>query len=191
MLEVIIPHINSKIGTLDMFSNLFGLCDIIAKDGKTFPAEYCNGEYKQVSDFNLHKGTVYHRLNGVIGLEFSEDESVVACDPFYNRTFPVRTVAVIKKDHIKGMDNDSYLENKVAQDFLSVIAETNNKTLRQSLRSDSVSFEVTGIITNRDEIFNSEYTGIDNFFRYEYLYIAIDYNIIVTGNLSCFETYTC
>lgn len=191
MLEIIIPAINDKIETLEMFSTRFGLCDIIAKDGKTFPAEYCNGEYKQVSDFDLHKGTVYHRLTGPIGKEEAEEETSVSCDPFYITTFPLRTVACIKKSIIKGIGNDAYLEGKIGQNISNVIAETANKALRILLRADTVTLEVTSIETDREKIFNEEYSGTENFMRYEFLYIAIDYNVIVTGNVSCFELYDC
>jgi hypothetical protein len=191
MLEAIIPNINTKIETLNMFSMRYGLCDIIAKDGKTFPAEYCNGEYKPVTDFDLHKGLVYHRLTGNISKEEADEESAVSCDPFYITTFPLRTVASIKKELIKGIGNDAYLENKIAQNIANVIAETNNRALRISLMADNVSFEIESIKVNRDEIFGDEFTGMENFMRYEFLYIAIDYNVVVTGNVSCFENYDC
>jgi hypothetical protein len=192
MLEAIIPHINSRIETLGLFNTRFGLCDIISKEGKTFPAEYCKGVYKQVSEFDLHKGTVYHRLNGNISKQEEEEESTVSCDPFYITTFPIRTVVCIKKEHIKGIGNDAYLENKIAQNISNVISETNNKSLRIELHADSVSIEVNEISTNRDEIFREEYTGFDSsFMRYEFVYVAIDYNVIVSGNVSCFELYNC
>lgn len=192
MLEAIIPYVNAKISTLNMFGTKFGLCDFVSKDGKTFPAEYCNGEYKQVSDFDLHKGTVYHRLTGSISKEEDEEENTVSCDPFYITTFPMRIVACIKKELINGIGNDAYLENKIAQNISNVISDTNSRALRIELSADSVNFEVTEINTNRDEIFAQEYTGYEsNFIRYEFVYVAIDYNVIVTGNVSCFEIYNC
>jgi hypothetical protein len=192
MLEVIIPHINTKIEALNMFGRRFGLCEIISKDGKTFPAEYCNGEYKQVSDFDLHKGIVYHRLTGDIEKEELDEDSTVSCEPFYSTTFPLRTVATIKKSHVKGIGNDAYLENKIAQNISNTIAESNNKALRMALRADSVSLEISGVKINRDDIFKEEYSGFDdNFMRYEFLYVAIDYDVIVTGNVSCFDLYDC
>lgn len=191
MLEEIIPNINSKIEALNMFSMRYGLCDIIAKDEKTFPAEYCNGEYKQVSDFDLHKGIVYHRLTGDITKEELDEESTVSCDPFYSTTFPLRTVCSIKKSLIKGIGNDAYLESKIGSNIANAIAESNNRALRILLRADNVSFNVNSIKVDRDEIFKEEYSGMDNFMRYEFLYIAIDYEVVVTGNISCFELYNC
>lgn len=191
MLQEIIPNINTRIDSLNMFSMKYGLCEIIAKDGKTFPAEYCNGEYKQISDFDLHKGIVYHRLTGDILKENQEEESSVSCDPFYYTTFPLRTIVSIKKSLIKDIGNDAYLESKIAQNICNTIAQSNNKALRILLRVDSVSTEIKNIKLDREDIFKEEYTGFDNFMRYEYLYIAIDYNVIVTGNVSCFENYDC
>jgi len=186
MLNQLITHVNNKIDSLSLFDKIHGLCHQITKDDKTFPAEYCKGEYKQVSDFDKNKGTVYHRLIGNIITSELEEESV-SYDPFYQRTFPIRTVAVIKKKSLP-INNDAYIESRVAQDFLGVIAATNNKTLRAAIGVDAVSFEVTNIITDRDKIFNDEYKKIDNFFRYEFLYIAIDYNIHISGPVTCFDT---
>jgi hypothetical protein len=192
MLEIIVPYINTQIDSLNMFDTRYGLCDFIAKDGKTFPAEYCNGEYKPVTDFDLHKGLVYHRLIGDISKEEVEEENSNGCNPFYETTFPLRTVACIKKEHIKGIGNDAYLENKIAQNISNVIAGNNNKALRILLRCDGVEFIIEGIKTNRDEIFDEEYSGYDqSFMRYEFLYIAIDYSVKATGNVSCFENYDC
>jgi hypothetical protein len=191
MLEIIIPYINEKIETLEMFSKFHGLCEIITKDGKSFPAEYCNGEYKQVSEFDKNRGVVYHRLTGNITKAEAEDDTSVSCDPFYEMTFPLRTVVCIDKKFLKGVGNDAYLENKIAHNISNVIAGT-NKTLRQDLRADSVEISVENNILNRGELFSEEYEGFeDNFIRYEFLYIAINYNVVVTGNVSCFEDYVC
>jgi hypothetical protein len=184
MLKEIVEHINTKIAALQLFEKTYGLCEAITKDGKSFPAEYCKNEYKQVGDFDKYKGVVYHRLTGSIETEELDEEQTVSCDPFYQRTFPFRTVALIKKSEL-GIDNDAYLGQRVAQDLLITIGGANNKTLRQDLRVDSISFEVTNLITDRDTIFQEEYKGMDNFFRYEYMYIAIDYEVIVSGSFSC------
>ena len=191
MLEIIIPYINTRIESLDMFQNLFGLCEIITKDGKSFPAEYCNGEYKQVSDFDLEKGVIYHRLIDQIDTQEAEEETTVSCDPFYIKTFPLRTVACINKKFLKAIGDNAYLETKIAQNIANTIVGTNNKNLRIDLMADSISIETNSIITNKEDLFSEEYKGIDNFIRYEYLYIAIDYSVIVTGNVSCFQLYDC
>lgn len=190
MLEIIIPYINDKLETLNMFEKLHGLCDIINQDTKSFPAEYCQNEYKQI-EFDKHRGTVYHRLTGNISTEEDDEESTISCDPFYIRTFPVRTVLGIHKKYLKNLGNDAYLENKIVHNIIRTVAESNNKILRILLKADSISFEINSCSVNRDEIFDDEYSGIENFIRYEFLYVAIDYDIIVSGNVSCFKLYDC
>lgn len=191
MLEVIIPYINSKIEALEMFQKQHGLCEIITVDKKSYPAEYCNNEYKQVSDFDKFKGVVYHRLNGdVSAKELDEDESV-SCDPFYSREFPLVGIFVVNKKHLKGIGNDAYLEGKIANTISNRLAVSNNKELRIELGADSVLIEIDNIILDRNKIFDSEYKGIDNFFRYEFLYIAIEYSVIIKGSVSCLKEYDC
>jgi hypothetical protein len=191
MLEAIIPHINQKIETLNMFPKLFGLCEKITVGGKSFPAEYCNGEYKQVSDFDLHQSSIYHRLLGPIQMEEADEDEAVSCDPFYNRIFQLRAVAVIQKSRLKEIGNDAYLENKIGQNLANVISKGNNKSLRIELSVDTVIMEIDSVNTDREEIFRQEYSGIDQFMRYEYLYIAIDYTVTVTGGMGCFSQYGC
>lgn len=190
MLEVIVPYINSKIEALDMFQKLYGLCETLTSDGKSYPAEYCNNEYTKV-EIDKYKGIVYHRLTGEISTEELPEEETVSCSPFYSRTFPFRSVFIIKKEFLKNIGNDAYLESKIGNTLASNIATSNNKQLRIDLGADSVSIELNNIILNRNEIFESEYSGVDNFFRYEYLYVAIDYSIIITGNVSCIINYNC
>jgi len=190
MLEVIVPYINSKIEALNMFQKLHGLCETLTADGKSYPAEYCKNEYKQI-EIDKFKGIVYHRLTGEISTEELPEDETVSCDPFYSRTFPFRSVFIIDKKHLKSIGNDAYLESKIGNTIASNLATSNNKQLRIDLGADSVSIELNNIILNRNEIFESEYSGIDNFFRYEFLYVAIDYSIIVTGSVSCINEYNC
>lgn len=191
MLEAIIPYVNGKIEALEMFQKIHGLCELITKDGKTYPAEYCNNEYKQVSDFDKFKGVVYHRLNGDIVTTELDEEETVSCDPFYSREFPMIGVFVINKKHLKGIGNDAYLEGKIANAISNTIAGRSSKALIIELGADNVSIEINNLIIDRNKIFDSEYEGIENFFRYEFLYVAIEYSIIVTGANSCFNNNPC
>lgn len=173
-----------------MFEKLHGLCDIIVQDKKTFPAEYCKNEYSQI-EFDRYKGVVYHRLTGAVTTREDEAQSTVACDPFYVKTFPLKTIVGIDKKYLKAIGNDSYLENKIANNLVSAIADTNNKQLRIDLKADSISINVNRLSLIRDDIFKEEYSGIDNFIRYEFLYVSIEYDVEVSGSVSCFKLYQC
>lgn len=184
-MKEIIDHINSKIEEINLFPRRFGLCEIIKKDETSFPAEFCSGEYKQVSDFE-QGGTVYHRLTGDITSSEADEESSVSCDPFIERTYPMRTVGVIEKKN-----NDAYEDYDIAELVARKISFLNNKTLRTLLKVDSVSVEIKSLSADRNKIWNEEYSKIDISIPFESIYFAIDYNIIVTGNNSCFQKYEC
>lgn len=182
MIELIIPYINTRIETLNLFSRRIGLCDVIKKGEASFPAEYCEGEYKQVSDFDQETGTVYHRLTGDISSAELDEENTVSCTPFIDRTYPTRLVAVIKKSEL-----NAYSDSQMAEFISNAIAFRNNKSLCISSGADTISVEVKSISTDREKIFSEEYKGVENKIPFEYSYIAIDYDIKISGSVSCFN----
>ncbi len=185
----IIEHINSKISEIGLFPIRFGLCEIIKRTldetSTSFPAEFCSGEYTQVSDFE-RGGTVYHRLTGDITSTEADEESSVSCDPFIERTYPMRTVGVVPKN-----ENSATQDSKIAELLARKISFSNNKALRQAINADSVSIEIKSISTDRNKIWEEEYSNIPMSIPFESIYLAIDYNIIITGNNSCFPEYEC
>jgi hypothetical protein len=184
MIESVISHINTQIETLNIHSRLFGLCEIIKKVEKSFPAEFCKGEYKQVSDFDKG-GTVYHRIIGDISTEESDKDTAVSCDPFYEKTYPMKIVSIVKKR------NNAYSDLKISDDLIKKIAFSNNKTLRTALFADQVSSTIKNISLDRDQILSTEFIGYPNFLDYEYSVVSIEYDITITGNLSCFQLNGC
>jgi hypothetical protein len=184
MIDQVITYLNTQIESADLYTRFYGLCEKITKDGKMFPAEFRYGQYNQVSDFDKG-GTVYHRLIGDVDVNESDEENPVGCDPFHEKTYPMRLVAVVKKR------NTAYTDINLSNDLSNTIVFSNNKTLRTALSADNVSVEVTGISTDREKIFKEEYEGMEMFFDYEYSIIAIDYNIKITGNVSCFQINGC
>lgn len=187
MIELIVPYINTRIESLNLFKDRFELCERI-KDGEVvFPACYIGkGEYKQVSDFDKQDGTIYHRQTGEVSSQESDEESTVSCQPFIERTYPMRTVGIIKKTSYS-----AYEDSLIAEYVSNAIEFINNKSLRQALKADVIGVEVKSISTDREKIFKEEYEGVDKTIPYEYIYFAIDYNIKITGNVSCFATSTC
>ncbi len=182
MINQIVDHLNTRLEELEVFEVSFGLCEIIKKNDTSFPAEYSNGEFKSVSDFE--GATVYHRLTGDITSSEADEESSVSCDPFIERNFPMKLVGVVKK-------TCGYNDNEIALFVANKINFSNNKVLRTALKADVVSVEIKNISTDRDKIWNDEYKGIEMKMPYENIYLAVEYNIVITGNSSCFPTYEC
>ncbi len=185
-MKVIIDYINYKIEEMNLFPVRYGLCEIIKNptNETSFPAEFCSGEYKPVNFEN--DGTVYHRLTGDITSQETDEESSVSCDPFIERTYPMRTVGVVPKT-----ENNAYQDSNIAELLARKITLSNNRTLRQALKADSISIEIKNISTDRNKIWGEEYTKIDMSMPFESIYLAIDYDVIITGNNSCFPEYEC
>lgn len=191
MLNNIITYINGKIGELNMFKDIRGLCELIQVDGKSFPAEYCNNEYKHL-DFDFKGSLVYHRQTGQAGIGEADEEQAISCDPFLEKTYPMKTILYVKKDVFGSDNNDAYVDSKIAENVLNAIYTSNNRTLRNEISVDSISVNVTSVSTDREEIFNDEYPNAEKMvIPYEYAYVSIEYDIVVTGQLSCFNSYTC
>lgn len=187
MLERVIEHINLQLSSLNIFQRSYGLCEIITKSEKSFPAEYCGNEYKQVE----YNNTVYHRLTGSISISEDEDQQVSGCGLYSERSYPLRLVACVKKNIYKSANNDAYIDQKIAENIESVVSFSNNKVLSSALKADTVSARVTSITTNRNDVFRDEYKNYDMFIDYEYAYIALNYTVIIAGDLSCYQLQQC
>lgn len=193
MIETIINFINTKINTLNLFHRRFGICELVDKGEGSEPCEYCNFEYKPVLDSDPINGISYHRLRGEATVREAEEEMSVSCTPFLVKTLPLKTVAIFRKDILGTGNNNGYIESKIAENIINTVFTRNNKALRTELQVDSVSVEIDSIITNREEILNQEFDRTEGEVKIDsdYALIAINYNIIVTGNSNCFEVYEC
>ena len=69
-----IDFINTKLSNeLDYYKNYYGLCELITRDGVTFPVQYCNKEYKTL---DIEKPIIYHRLTSDVSYDFEIDEEI-------------------------------------------------------------------------------------------------------------------
>jgi hypothetical protein len=183
MLETVINNLKQRIETLNIFNEINGLCDIITDGDRVFPAEFCNGEYKTVSDFTDNKNGCYFRLNGAIGIEQTEEESSNSCDLYTKKTYQLRLVCFVKKE-------SSYTEEKLILNLEKKISFLNSKELRVLTSMDVVSCTPTGTITDREQLFKDEY-NIENKIGYEYAYFALLFDVVIEGNLSCQDLIEC
>jgi len=184
MLEVILAHINTQIETLEHFKTLKSLCEIIKKEDISFPAEYCTkDEYKQIELDSV----VYHRLTGEVTQSEIEDEE--ACAIQVTRTYPLRVVFTIPKN-ILNTDNN-FIDLKIAENIVKVIGLKNSKTLNSSLKTDVVSVIVKSYSIDREKIWSEEYNNLPMTVDYKLIYGAIEYDVVIQGTQSCFNTYEC
>src|SRR3972149_5098928 len=195
MLEVVLSYINGRIAALNTFADIKGLAEIIKDEGggvsTSFPAIYCAGEYKDVSDFDIKKGVIYHRKTGAVSVSSSDEQAISGCDTFQTYTFPMRVVAVVKRNVLTKKNDDAFIDDKLTHNLRSAITTTNNAALNTSLKADNVSINITSILTDRYTIHDQEYSGMDMKIGFEYAYLAIDYEITISGSAECFENFDC
>lgn len=190
MIKEVILYINRLLADSGMISKQYGLCELVEKDGKKFPAEYCLNKFIQVSDFDKYKGSCYHRLNGTISIS-QTDDSDVGCEILSAKTFPVKMVICVKKDLFLNDKNDSYIELSIIENVEALISSQNNSTISSEIDAYSVSIVPTGAIYDRYSIFREEYSNIEMKIPVEYAYISIDYDISIVKKLSCHTQITC
>jgi len=187
MLKPVIDYINTSLTSLNLFTEINGLCEIINDGDRFFPAYYCDGNYIPVSEISKNKGISYFRLDGAISIDQNTEDSSIGCDVYSKKTYPLRLVMCSKKSVY---DAGQYSEEKLLNDIEKTISFRNNKALCLSLGMDVISSISKGSILDRNVLFKDEY-NIENKIGYEYAYIAILLDIVIEGNLSCQDLNIC
>ncbi len=184
MLKEIIDYINCKLIPLKITGKPFGLCEIIKNGELSFPAIYDLGEYKKIHDIDFNDGVIYHRIRSQYTESNNDEASTTGCDKYIDRTYYLRCVVICRKN-IKG--DNQYSDEKIASIISKNINFRNDRELRISLKIDSIDVNISSFNTNRDEVFSQEFKGLEQFINYEYCLIAVDYNLVIGSDISCFE----
>ena len=189
MLKEIINQLNKDIDSLKIFSELFGVCDIITEKNSdndvSFPAEFCGkGQYSEVSINDLIRGSVYHRVRDNITREEQEEDSITGCENIIEQTYPMLLVGSIKRDFFK--TDDAYTAINLAQKIADTL--TNESIDGLSLKLQMIETNVESISVDRTAILADEYPNNEDMEEIDYNFILfkIEYNIKVSGEISCF-----
>ena len=188
MIKEIIEHVNTQLETLNFVKQTKGLCQTIKRQVKdeelAFPAEFCNGEYKSISDFDFKQGLAYHRLNGDVINEEQED-APSGCDIFVERSYPLKLVGVVKKSLVG--TKDQYTDVETTETVINTIQQRNVLTLAKSINADEVDIVVNGYNVDRYSVHDEEYENIEMKIGFEYVYFSIDYSAVVRADITCFD----
>ena len=179
MLFNVINYLDEKLSEIPYLVNPKGLAELYEIDGDEIPATFCLGEWTGI---NIEGGFTYHRQVGEIAIEEMEEEQQVSCEPFQSVTYPMRLVFCKLKSEL---NNSSFDPERVGNEISRKIHTLNNKALCLEIMADTVQVRPTGINTNTTEVYDEEY-GLDTV-PTEYVLIYINYEIIITGAVSCFE----
>lgn len=183
MIKATIEFINSKLAVLNYFEISFGLCEVISKGDKTFPAQYnSKGEYKQVNNFDKYNGVSYLRKRGDISIS-DEDNTLQACGILSNVNIPLRMVAVIPR---KKLDcDDAYSEDVIAQTIMRELI-TKSPDLKIAIKARQARIQVDSYSTDSLAILTEEYGNYPKKdINYKYAYIALDISVIAIVTQSC------
>lgn len=194
MLSHIIAYIEANLSALNLAEKHYGFVHQYKKEtsqlSTTFPGEYCtSGEATQIEIGN-YNGMFYHRLTGPV--TSSEDTPDIGCTKLITKSFPLRTVVAVKKSVLSLGNDDAFIEGKVLANMSNILnPKASIKLLRETLKAQAVEIVQSTEITDKYDLWASEYSGIAFAVPMEYVYAAIDYTVNVKGTPACFEMYGC
>lgn len=188
MLNVLIPYIDQQ---FTEFNKKYGLAERVTEqgeeNGKSYPGVYAGGD--NYTEINLEGNISYHRINGRVTVQ-DTDENTMACTKGITVTYPMVMIAAIKRDNIE--DCKEFSTDTISNGLSSRIIQTKfSKATRSLVKASFVEANVTGINNDRDEVWNQEYSNVDNAARFEYAYISIYYDIVVKAGSSCLPLLDC
>lgn len=97
MIKASVEYINSKLAVLNYCEKSFGLCEIITKGDKSFPAQYkSKGEYTQINNFDKYNGVSYLRKRGDVTIS-DEADTLQSCSSLSSVNIPLRMVIVVPR----------------------------------------------------------------------------------------------
>lgn len=191
MRDITVDYLNILIESLGIFSERKGICvieEIRSGDSViTAPVYYNGGGDSEPIDLDFNSAILYHRVNGNISR--TQEDSDTGCGTNIIETSPMRLVCYFPKS-VYQTDNAN-IEGKVAHNISNLIGQSNIKSLATTLQVDYVNVNVDSIILNKRDVFNSEFSGVEYTVPSNYCLIAIDYDIEIGGDESCFLNYGC
>ncbi len=194
MLEVIIQFLEGRLDALNVFTKLYGLCEIIQDEQnntrRSFPAEYIGaGQYKLYpNDFDLTENHGYFRIQSVT--EDREDSELYGGETVLSRVYSVRFVGYVNKN-VYEVDN-KYAPDKIIHNISQMLSLEDVKQVRDDLDLLSITSRVSNIQQDRYAVLEDEYNNVNlSALDLQYAYISFDFDITITATASCLFAYAC
>lgn len=182
MLEQIVNDINGKIEQLDIFEKLFGICELVEKDGAVYPYEYTSqGQFKPTTNFDWQRGLVYHRETNPF-IE-SVSDKFQGLTTIILRTYFIRTVAIFPRSLLN--NDNKYTPDNVRSLLAYSIDSPNTSSLSKSLGARIVEINATRGSINRVDILEDEFNGMPQGLDEKYAAVSIDFDVEVTIDKKC------
>lgn len=195
MIEPVIRHINTELGFLKGFDpkRINGLADTIIEtaldqEPKEYPGIYTgNDTINFITTNDFKNGCIWHQKDGP--MESIPGEQVSRRVNILDYSQPMKAFAIHKRS-ITG--DDSYSAEVLAANMVNKINFRNINSLRPVMDLIKISVQCRGWSTDKselDQIFKN--VDITNLKRYDIIFCAVSYNIVLKGRQECFNFYTC
>lgn len=183
MLNHIITYLNTRLATTGYFTRMYEFVELKPqKDQPVAPMYYCNGEYKDVSNFDEEQGTSYIRLRSQIIIT-ERTNTHVSGETLLNVSYPLRVVGVVKNKHLS--DNTAFRSASLVQDIAMALTDTLAIQLNASLKSRSVDILASSLNTDSIAVMREEMPAVSE--RYEYTIVAVDINVNIEISQDCYR----
>ena len=180
MIEIIISYFKAIAEGTTLFSKVYGLCDLVANNTEGYPAEFNDGNYHPV-EFSEDKSLVYFRKNGPV--QWEDLDSVIGGKSQKKMILPLRVIAKAAKENF---GNDQFSNDVMALALIRRMNFNNPSDLKAATQASYIESISVTYETNRDVIIKEELNGNGDNTDYEFIYVSLDFQVIVTGNPECF-----
>lgn len=181
MFELIFNDMALALKSTDLFDEVYPIAEnILVGDGNMYPVITVGKDEKQHLPYDFKNSFAYLKKQGRVTFAKPDAPSITSCeDDLYTLNVPVRVVAFVNKnmaDCINGFEDFALAEKIMSQMPVKINIDNAN----------SCTVNISALETDRESVVKSEYKINDfNGFNFNYSHIMLDYNVRVTGTLSC------
>lgn len=159
-------------------------CELIQRDGVTYPAYYTSGgEYMLVHDFDS-SGNGYIRKRGEVSLQPARAElQMTACSDgssdMMTLSYPLRLVMGVPKSRL---EDDAYSDDRLFYELFEILGTYYPVTDVQDQDIIIRSFDTDAL-----SIWSKEVQGVDYQMLFRLSYISIDFDLTFTVSKACLK----
>ena len=192
MIHQTVDYLNGLLKAVGVTNNYYGVAELEVVEDRSgnereVPLVYTSrGNYDEV---DFESKSLYHRVTGDVSRDTDEDILTTGCGLGIIEVAPMRLVCFFDRDLYK--TDDANIVHKVGMNIANTISSSNIKSLATALQVDYVEVVVTGININKKSIFDEEFIGVEYNLPSDLGLVAVDYEIRVAGDESCFVSYGC
>ena len=187
MLSSLITYLNTLLDATGLFEKQYGITELVTKNDKTFPGEWCQdkGGYTSVSEIDKYDGVSYWRIDGDIDTENVESEIRVNSDII--RTYPLRLVCIVRRN-LLGANNTAYAYDKLSASVQKVFKDK-QVAVRKEINAKGVTIEFGSVTHSVSTISEEEFAGVDQPITSDYVAVSMEIEIGIRLTKNCISDF--